>query len=101
MRIVFILLGILISVMSIKSNHLYKEVDDKIYAMYVNDFEDYLYLDNNYNLSIDKDRFKEEMKSDLYEIVIIDDCNFKFKIKFNYFIMYEKEYYFYLEKSNE
>lgn len=101
MRILFIFISVFTLFISKKNINYLKEIDNKIYEQYINNFNDYLYMDDRYELKIDKDKFKEDMSNKFYEIVISDDYNFKFKVHFKYGFMVDKEYYFYLEKNYE
>ncbi len=101
MRILFIFISVFTLFISKKNINYLKEIDNKIYEQYLNNFNDYLYMDNRYELKIDKDKFKEDISNKFYEIVICDDNNFKFKVHFKYGFMVDKEYYFYLEKNYE
>lgn len=85
---------------------IYKNYTDKImalekevYDLYSNNFIDYIYLDENYKLKIDKTNLKYFFEKKGYKIVFYDDLNFK--ISFKYILYFEKEYCFYLEINDE
>lgn len=99
MRILFLIVSVFFYFINVKNSNLLKDIDNKIYDQYINDFKEYLYLDDSYELKIDKDKFKNDMSSNLYEIIIKDDCNFNFEVHFKYVFSFDEKYYFYLEKN--
>ncbi len=70
-----------------------------VYKMYAEEFKDYLEIDNNYNLIINKEKVKDDFKKKGIEIIFDEEINYKFIVKFKYFINYQKKYYFYIEKK--
>lgn len=75
------------------------EIENKIYAMYVSNFENYLEYKDNL-LVVNEDKIKEDIEKMNCDVIFYgEQLHFKIKSKFPY--KYEKEYYFYLENSNE
>lgn len=74
------------------------EVEMLVYTLYVEGFEDLYFIDENYNLLIDKQKVKNYFKNKGYKVTFIEDGNAHFYIQYKSVLSYKKEYYFYVEK---
>jgi len=71
------------------------EVENEVYNLYINDFEDYLMIDENYNLIIDEEKLQNYFASRKMEIQFINNTCFEVKIK-----KWKKIYNFYMVINN-
>lgn len=74
-------------------------LENKIFNLYSNNFDEYLICDENYILKIDKEKMINDYADMGYEIVFYD--NIHFKVAFDFIFNIEKEYYFYMVINDE
>lgn len=71
------------------------EVENEVYGLYTNNFENYLMSDENYNLLVDEKKMKNYFESKQIKIQFINNTSFKVKVK-----NWEKVYNFYMVKND-
>lgn len=73
------------------------ELENKISELYFDGFCDYLFVDVNYNLVLDKDRLKKEINK-YGEVSFCDGINFTVTSRFPF--KYERKFKFLVEKNH-
>jgi len=70
------------------------DLENEVFILYSSNFEDYLIVNNDYELVINKEKLENYFVKKGYKIVFYDDLHFE--IGFDYLIDYKREHYFYM-----
>lgn len=100
MKIILLMISILMNRIVhqyvVKTN----DLDSFIFELYTSNFEEYLTIDENYEIKCDKVKLKEEFQKKGY-LIRYQEGFLNFTIYFKNIFSFEKEYRFFLEKNNE
>lgn len=74
------------------------ELENKVNELYFDNFIDYLFVDENYNLVLNEEKLKKEI-GEYGKVSFYDEINFIVTSRFPF--KYEREFKFLLEKNHE
>lgn len=95
MRWIFLFVTTMIVGVIIKGSNLINDLDNDIFMMYRNNFNDYLYVNDEYMICVDTDKLEKKLQKYGDVTFASDDLHFIVKLR----LYGEKEYRFYLEKN--
>lgn len=98
MKIFLILILSCISFMNISYVKEVANLENTIFELYENGFEEYLVVDEFFEIGFDKVKLKKDLENKGYYVEFYDGC-LDFEISFKKYFVFKKRYSFYLEKS--
>lgn len=100
MKYFLFLMTLLIGFFSIMYIEKVRILENIIFHLYISSFDEYMYIDETYNIKYDKEKLKLDLDKKGYNMSYKED-NLCFTINFKKAFLYEKEYCFYLVKNDE